>query len=175
MNKDEIFRKLSGRLYHYYSEMKFLNTLETRIKVLERQEIEVERDIRTCNIKIEPESKSIDYSRDRVQTSNTGSYVENDAIRQIEKLERQLVTIRRRIFKDKARIRSIELNNAELSSAINMFDENVKTLLKLKYYYRYPNVRIGMEDSISLSESGVRKKLEETIEKIYAWQISRKS
>ncbi|WML33190.1 hypothetical protein [Clostridium sp. OS1-26] len=134
MINEENFRKTEGRLYRHYRKLKEIDKLEHRINILENQKEEIRQDLRETNITIEPESRSIDYSQERVQNSSSGtSYAEAAAIREIEKLEEELKRTIRQIRKLRAKIREIKNQDSDIEHAIGLLDEIYKQFVLLKY------------------------------------------
>ena len=128
----ETFRKTERMLYVYYRNLKEIEKLEYICTRLEQQKEKIRKDIQETNIDLEEESISISYS-ERVQTSNISSYVDREIERQIDKLENEWKLIRKRILKNRAKIRQLEREIAPINYNVSMLLEEAKKFVKLKY------------------------------------------
>lgn len=169
MIKDEFFRKTEGHLYRYYDTLNKIKALEEEIKRLEKQKEMIKKDMQEANIHIEPElNMGIDYSRTKIQTSNDGtSYAEKELIKEIEKLEKELIYVRKRLYKKKARIRELERQINTMESNISMLSEENKRFLELKYGDKKTIDEIAY--ILNMARATVYRKREELIEDIARW------
>ncbi|MGV2643904.1 hypothetical protein GNF86_21220, partial [Clostridium perfringens] len=108
----ELFRKTEGKLYRYYNKDKQINSLKDKLTLLNKQIEAINKDLRECNINLEPESKSPSFE-ERVQTSSDGiSYAEREVMRVTE------LKIRRATQKQIERENVLEqLDNIEIEAS----------------------------------------------------------
>lgn len=167
--KAETFRKTEGHLYRYYETLKRIKALEEEIKHLEIQKDRIKKDIQEANISIETElNMGIDYSSSKVQTSNDGiSYAEKALIKEIEKLEKEWIYIRKKLLKKRARIRELERQISVMKCNIAMLSEENKRFLELKYGDKKTIDDIAY--TLSIARATVYRKREELIEDIANW------
>lgn len=164
----EIFKKVEGRLYRHYKQLKEIDKLEYICRQLEEQKEKIRKDIKETNISIEEESRSITYE-ERVQTSSSGSsYAENECIRQIDNLEREWKYVRRKLLKKKARIRELERQVAPLKYNINMLSEESKRFIEWKYA-EYKSIDWIAGEMYAGARSTAYRKREELVEGIAQW------
>ncbi|MHB9950769.1 hypothetical protein CF055_17300 [Clostridium botulinum] len=128
----ETFRKTERMLYVYYRNLKEIEKLEYICARLEQQKEKVKKDIKETNIDLEEENISISYS-ERVQTSSQCSHCDREIEHQITKLENEWKSIRKKILKNRARIRQLEREIAPINYNISMLSEEAKEFIKLKY------------------------------------------
>lgn len=112
-----------------------IKCLELECEDLEKQKEKIRLDIQEANVSIETElNMGIDYSRDRVQTSSScGRYAEEEMIKEIERLEREWIFVRRRLLKRRAKIRELERKINPLRNNIQMLSEENKSFIEYKY------------------------------------------
>lgn len=147
----ETFRKIEGRLYRYYENLREIEKLEFRCSMLEEQKERLRKDLRETNIEIEEESRSITFG-ERVQSSFDGtSYAEREVIRQIERLEREWKDTRRLILKNHAKINEMKRQNTDLEFALRLLSDTCKRFVKLKYKDEKSLEQIGRELHMSKS------------------------
>ena len=134
MDEKELFKKTEGRLYRYFKGIKERNSLIIEIEGLNRQKKIIAEDIQNTNIELEADlNMGISYG-EKVQTSATGtSYAEQQSIAHINKLQRELNYINKKLFKKKAKIREIERNSIALKYNIDTLSEDDKQFLEWKY------------------------------------------
>lgn len=165
----ELFRKTEGKLYRYYNKDKQINSLKEKLALLDKQIELINKDLRNCNISIDPESKSPSFE-ERVQASSDGiSYAEREAMRVTE------LKIRRATQKQIKRenvleqLDSIEIEANEIEWKIRDFNEELKKLLELKYKKKFNEEKIAQE--MHLNQSQVNRKKQQIINKIVMWDI----
>lgn len=143
----EIFRKTEGRLYRYYRHLKEIEKLKYKVVILWNQKEQIENDIKETNVTIELDlNMGIDYSRERIQTSPTGSsYAEQEILKAIGNLEKELFNKKKKILKLHARIREIENQDTDMDYAIRMLGEVYKQFVLLKYKQKLSFEQIGRE------------------------------
>lgn len=165
----ELFRKTEGRLYRYYRQLKQIEKLKNIVVLLWKQKETIERDIKETNVSIDPESKSIDYSQDRVTASSDGcSYAEKEIIRAIEKLEKELIYKKKKILKLRARIREMEEQTEDMNYNISMLSEEAKRFIEWKYGEGKSIDYIAAEMYAGARTTAYRKR-EELVENIAQW------
>ncbi|WP_125154310.1 hypothetical protein [Clostridium rectalis] len=132
MNK-EILKKTEKLVYRYYYYLKNIERLKSKVLILWKQKEEIEKDICHTNITLGEESRSIYYG-EKVQISyDNTSYAEKEAIRAIEKLERELVYKKQKILKLHTRIRELEEQVEDINYNINLLEEDDRKFLRYKY------------------------------------------
>ncbi|MHC6178647.1 transcriptional regulator [Clostridium sp. JNZ X4-2] len=115
----ETFKNIEGQLYGHFIKLKEIAYLEQECEDLEAQAKDIECDIEHCNVSVDPESHMSPSFGEKVQTSPTGEGVaEKGIIREIEKLEDELDYARRKIFKNRSRIRELNRETAGLKRVL---------------------------------------------------------
>ena len=138
-----LFKKTEGSLYRYFKYKKKIYRLKERVGYLENRLIGIEEDIKNANVTIDYYQNGIGIS-ERVQTSSNGiSFAESQICKEIGKLEREHITITKKIFRIKADIRY-------LNDFVEDMDLNLKTLNR----------------SINIAQATAYRKREEVIEKV---------
>ena len=165
----ELFRKTEGKLYRYFNKDKQEKALRDKLSLLDKQIEYIDRDLKECNITIEPESKSPGFE-ERVQTSSDGmSYAEREIMRVTE------LKIRRKTQKQLEKenvleqLDNIEIECNEIEWKIRDFNGELKKLLELKYKKKYNEEKIAQE--MHLNQSQVNRKKQQIINKILMWDI----
>ena len=148
MNK-KIYKKIEHRLQRYYKQLVLTESMKRQISLYIKHIDDIKREIKDLNnIEIiTGKNMGIDYSRDKIQTSPTGSGDgEKGIIDYITKLEIELITIKKRKIKLEMKLRAIELDNLITENAITNLREEDQKILKYKYKYRYTlnNISIKM-------------------------------
>ncbi|WP_291568573.1 hypothetical protein [Clostridium sp. UBA2485] len=162
-----LFRSTERKLYNFYSKDKKINSLKNKIEILEKQIRDIENDLRTCNVNIEEESRSISYE-ERVQSSGDGcSYAERAIIRATEKQLQDIEKKKYEIEITKGLIRDIELDNSIIEYNIKFLNDESKILLKLKYKDKKKEWQIGQK--LNSSQSRVNKMKNDLIKDISNW------
>lgn len=128
------FRHIEGLLYSYFEQPKQIENIEKHIKLLEEQVTELETRIKNSNVNVDTYvNMGIDYSRDKVQTSFSGSYVENEMCRQVELLEKRRDKKKVQIEELKNRVQDINEANEIIENNVGMLCEEDKQLIEAKY------------------------------------------
>ncbi|KEI16850.1 hypothetical protein G8S49_01410 [Clostridium botulinum C] len=164
----ELFKKTEGRLYRYYKSIKLIDRLEHRCMVLEKAKDQLRQDLRSTNIDIEADiNMGISYD-ERVQTSPNGtSYVEQETMKQIEKLEMEWKNTRKQILKVHAKIREIKKENADMEYIVGLLDTQYKLIAEMKYKDESSLEKIGLKLNMDKSTvSRMRVKIVEEISKV---------
>lgn len=90
MNK-ELFRKTEGKLYGYFYDIEDLKRVRSEIVSLNIAIETLDKRIRECNVKIDPEQSGCMQIMERVQPSiNYTSYVEKEITKAIWKENRRI-------------------------------------------------------------------------------------
>jgi chaperonin cofactor prefoldin len=132
----ELFRETENKVCRYYQKDKLIESLNTRLKLLESQINNIEKDLKSCNINIEPNIKPISYE-ERVQSSGDGSsYAEKEAIRITEYKIKRMTEKKMEKEKILEQIDKIELDYNFIKDAIEPIKGRFKELLELKYKKR---------------------------------------
>ncbi|MCM0648654.1 hypothetical protein NBE98_09735 [Clostridium swellfunianum] len=168
MITEDAFRKTEGRLYRYYWQLRQIDKLKHRVVILWKQLQSIEHDIKQTNVTIEPESRSFDYSKVRVQTSNDGtSYAENEIIKELEKLHREWQRTKKNLLKTNAQIREFEKEIADIGYVISLLNEECKQFVELKYGESKTLYEIA--DRLNIGKSTAGRRREEIVEDIAKW------
>lgn len=131
---EQEFRHIEGLLYGYYEQPQQIQNIQKHIKLLEQQVNELEARIKNSKVDVDTYvNMGIDYSKDKVQTSFSGSYVENEMCRQVELLEKRKDRKKVQIEELKDRIQDINEANMIIGANINMLCEKDKELIEAKY------------------------------------------
>lgn len=166
MNK-ELFKETENKLYRYYSKDKFIKSLKDKLKLLEKQIDIIEKDLKSCNMNIEPNIKPISYE-ERVQTSGDGaSYAEKEAIRITEYKIKRMTEKQLEKQKTLEQIDLIELDYELIKGAVEPIQGISKELLDLKYKKCLGEQEIG--NKLHLTQSQINKKKWRLIKKIADW------
>ncbi|WP_027624395.1 hypothetical protein [Clostridium lundense] len=129
----EILKRTEKILCRYYYHIKTIEKFKNQVVILWKQKEDIEEDIQNTNITLEGGIKSISYG-EKVQNSfDSTSYAEKEAIRAIEKLEKELVYKKQKILKLHTRIREIEVIIGDIDYNINLLEEDDRKLLRYKY------------------------------------------
>lgn len=162
----ETFRKTEGRLYRYYNELKLIDKLKHKVVILYKQLEAIENDLRTTNIKIDPvESRSFDYSKERVTSSSTGaSYAESEIIRAIETLEKEYIYKKRKMLKHHAKIRQMEEEIEDMKYNLSLLNEESKQFIEWKYGEKKSIEFIAQK--LVIAPATAYRKREEVVEEI---------
>ena len=166
------FRHVEGLLYGYYEQPQQVKNIEKHIQLLEDQVVELEERIKNSKVDVDTYvNMGIDYSKDKVQTSFSGSYVENEMCRQVELLEKRKDRKRIQIEELKNRIQDIEEANEIIESNVGMLCKEDKELIEAKYKkFKGKNLRtFEILNELHMSKSVFFSKKEKLIENIAQW------
>ena len=163
----ELFRKTESKLYRYFNKDKQERALKDKLALLDKQIESINRDLKECNINIEPSLQAQQYT-ERIQTSSDGSsYAEKEIMRVTE------IKIRRKTQKQLENVLeqldNIEIECNEIEWKIRDFNGELKKLLELKYKKKYNEEKIAQE--MHLNQSQVNRKKQQIINKILMWDI----
>ncbi len=163
----ELFRKTEGKLYRYYSKDKHEKSLIEKLNLLDNQIAAINKELRECNIHLEPESKSPSFE-ERVQTSSDGmSYAEREAMKVTElKIRRatQKSIDREHILEQ---LDNLEIESNEIEWKLRDFNGELKQILELKYKDGLNEIKIAHK--MHLDQSQVNRKKQQIINKIVMW------
>jgi len=164
LNK-ELFRKTEGELYGYFYDIEDLKRVRAEIVSLNIAIKNLDRRIRECNVKIDPEQSGCMQITERVQTStNCTSYVEKEISKAIGDMEREQAHKIRKLFKLECRERNLSYKVENMRRNIEMLKLEYKKFLELKYnQVKYD--RLGMRD-IALELNMGKNKAYELREKL---------
>jgi hypothetical protein len=167
----DLFRKTEGRLYKYCKDIKLIEKLKKRVVLLWKQKEEIlkeKSDLKHLDIDTYL-NMGIDYSRDKVQSSSTGSGEgEKGTIKYIDNLQRQYVNTVKRILKTNARVRELELQIQDMHSNLAMISEESKRFIECKYG-ECKSVEWIAEEMYLGARSTAYRKREELIQDIGQW------
>lgn len=111
----------------------------------------------------------IDYSREKIQSSSSGmGEAEREIIKYIENLDKQLKYTVRKILKNNARIREIELQIQDMQFNLSMLNEESKRFIEWKYGEE-KSVEWIAEQMYQGARSTAYRKREELVEGIAQW------
>jgi hypothetical protein len=162
--KKETIAEIENKIRRYYQKDKLIESLKKRLKLLDEQIKVIEEDLKNCNVTIEPNIKAISYE-ERVQTSGDGtSYAEREVMRVTEfKIKRKA---EKQLEKEKIleQIDNIELDYNFISDSINLFDDKLKKILRMKYKDNMGEEAIGLE--LHLAQSAINIKKNDMLRKI---------
>lgn len=165
----ELFRKTESKLYRYFNKDKQEKALRDKLALLDKQIESIDRDLRECNVSIEPSLSAQQYT-ERIQTSSDGaSYAEKEIMRVTE------LKIRRKTQKQLEKenvleqLDNIEIESNEIEWKIRDFNGELKKLLELKYKKKYNEEKIAQE--MHLNQSQVNRRKQQIINKILMWDI----
>lgn len=165
----ELFDDIERKLYRYYSKDEHERSLKQRLEILDNQIEAINKDLRECNINLEPESKSPSFE-ERVQTSGDGmSYAEREVMRVTElKIRRatQKCIDREHILEQ---LDNLEIEYNEIDWKIRDFKGSLKQLLELKYKEGLNEIKIGQK--MHLDQSQVNRRKKQIIKKIAMWDM----
>lgn len=157
----EIFRKTEGKLYRYYESKKKIYRIKEDIASLEKEIETIEYDIRHSNVIIDYYQNGIGI-QERVQSSSSTSYAENEMCKQIERLEKEHVEKTKKILKSRAKLREIERYVDYMDRNIKMLQEEDKRFLELKYGDKKNILQISM--ILNIAQATAYRKREELVE-----------
>lgn len=167
--KEEItFRNMERMLYNYFIKDDIVKSKKELIEMLENQINKLEEQIKTNNVKIEPElNMGISYD-EKIQTSTDGtSYAEKAVIRAVEGLEMDKAEKLEEIFKLEKDIMDIERESKIIELNVGMLSEEDKKFIEMKYKERMSVEEIA--EKINLSRTAGYNKRDKIVENIIHW------
>lgn len=160
---------IEDKIKNYYWRKKEYERLNTSLDRLMRHKSEIQRDIDSSNISFGIPMPSTDYTKDRVQNSNTTSPQEREIDKAFAKLERALAKVDNEILETKSAMRTLESGYADMEFIIADLGEDAKNFLDWRYKYLKSNSFIAQK--LHLSESGVRRLRERIMEELAKWLV----
>lgn len=141
-----LFRKTEGQLYNYFYDIEDLKRVRAEIVSLNEAIENLDKRIKECNVKIDPEQSGCVQIKERVQTSsNCTSYVEREISKAIGDMEKEQVHKIRKLFKLECRERNLSYKVENMRRNIEMLKPEYKKFLELKYnQVKYD--KLGMRD-----------------------------
>lgn len=167
----ETFKKTEGKLYGYFRDFKEMDLLEIDCKELQDQVESIEWDIKHCNVCVSPDSHMSPSFGERVQTSPTGEGVaEKGIVREIEKLEDELEYVRRKLRRNRARIRELNRNTAYLKKVLTIPPLSKEMIDFITYKYKLvKSVGWIASEMYGGVRSTAYRRREEILENIIQW------
>lgn len=145
----EQLRRIEKELYNYYESDKKVTGFKKTIEILENNIAALEKRIKTVDIEIPVESRSITFE-ERVQSSGDGtSYVERTMINKIDNLEREIENDKKEIYRLEDLIRKLNKNKNIIEIQISDISEEYIKYIDLRYNKKLKNWQIANELNIS--------------------------
>ena len=169
----ELFRKTEGMLYGYYKDKNRLESVRREIETVGNLINTIARNIKTCNVSIDPYQGGTGGG-ERVQTSSSNSsYVEKAIIKAIDDMEKEKAQRTKKLYKLKCEERNLIYRIEKVEGNIGMLKGEYKKFLELKYN-KVPGEKIGMRDialELNMSKNKVYDLREELVKNIaeYRW------
>lgn len=169
----ELFRKTEGMLYGYYKDKNRLESVRREIETVGNLINTIARNIKTCNVSIDPYQGGVGGG-ERVQTSSSNSsYVEKAIIKAIDDMEKEKAQRTKKLYKLKCEERNLIYRIEKVEGNIGMLKGEYKKFLELKYN-KVPGEKIGMRDialELNMSKNKVYDLREELVKNIaeYRW------
>ena len=141
-----LFRKTEGQLYNYFYDIEDLKRVRAEIVSLNEAIENLDKRIKECNVKIDPEQSGCMQITERVQTSiNTTSYVEREISKAIGDMEKEQAHKIRKLFKLECRERNLSYKVENMRRNIEMLKPEYRKFLELKYN-KVKYDKLGMRD-----------------------------
>lgn len=165
-----LFRKTEWQLYNYFETDLKIKTAERKRDLLKKNIEELERKIKTTDVSLSSDVKSVGFS-ERIQTSTDGvSVAEKNMINLIERLERE-------IEKKEALIVDLELfimdskeKNETLDDYIRWLGEESRKFLEYRYRDKLKNWQIA--NKLSISGATCTRMKNDLVEDVARWEGS---
>lgn len=167
----ETFKKTEGRLYGYFRDLKEIEILGQECEELKAQEESIIWDIKHCNVYVDAEANMSSGFDERVQTSPTGeSTAEKGIMMEIENLENELEYVRRRLIRNRSRIRKLNRGITHLKKVLTVPPLSKEMMDFVVYKYKL-NKSFGWIASEMYGgvRSTVYRRREEILEDIVQW------
>lgn len=157
-----LFDETENALKKYFKYKKKIYKLKGREKYLENRLIAIESDIKNANVTIDYYQNGTGIS-ERVQTSSKGiSFAESQICKEIGKLEREHITITKKIFRIKADIRYLSDYVSNMDLNLSTLNEEDRRFIELKYGDEKSILSISQ--SLNIAQATAYRKREEIIE-----------
>ncbi len=122
------------RIKQYFESLHEIGRLKYKLEVLDRRKEKIKNDIDNSNINFNADYMgSIDYTKDKIQTSNYGSYQENALEAGFKRLENELYKTKEEITYIENRILQIEYENSDIEYILHNLNEKHKAFVEAKY------------------------------------------
>lgn len=165
----ELFKETENKVRRYYQKDKLINSLKNKIKLLEGQIDNIEKDLKECNITLEPGIKPISYE-ERVQTSGDGSsFAEREAMKITEYQIKRLYAKKMEKEKLLEQIDQIELDSKDSEEAIMQIKGKYKELLEMAYKKGYKEQKIA--EVLNWDQSQINRKKQLLMKIIADWPM----
>ncbi|WP_283703439.1 transcriptional regulator [Clostridium perfringens] len=159
-----LFNKTENALKKYFKYKKKIYKLKGRESYLENRLIEIESDIKNANVTIDYYQNGMGIS-ERVQTSSKGtSFAEEQICREIGKLEREHITITKKLFRTRADIRYLNDYVRNMDLNLSTLNEEDRRFIELKYGDEKSILAISQ--SLNIAQATAYRKREEVIYKV---------
>lgn len=126
-------KRAEGMLYSYYKRKDRINRLVSKKIRLEYRIDNLKRDIRECRYELDSTLQGIDYSKDKIQTNNVTSSIEQELLLAEERVLRELEYTIREKRKTQEKIRYLEKKTDETEILLEDLAEEEKQILEMKY------------------------------------------
>ncbi|MDZ4992625.1 hypothetical protein GNF80_06495 [Clostridium perfringens] len=157
-----LFDETEKVLYKYFKYKKKIYKLKGREKYLENRLNVIEEDIKNANVTIDYYQNGMGIS-ERVQTSSKGtSFAEEQICREIGKLEREHITITKKLFRTRADIRYLNDYVSNMDLNLSTLNEEDRRFIELKYGDEKSILSISQ--SLNIAQATAYRKREEIIE-----------
>jgi len=155
---------MERKIISYYRDLKQLAWLKSKQSLLEKQLLEIKKDMDNGNISFSTDISAVSYDSVSVQNSLIQG-IEKNIDSCYKKLEKEYLRIKEKITDTKSELRLIEEGTAHLGYIISLLNENSRRFLEL-YYLRSSKsyVSIGLE--LNVSHTTVLRLKKETIRSI---------
>lgn len=169
----ELFRKTEGMLYGYYKDKNRLESVRREIETVGNLINTIARNIKTCNVSIDPYQGGTGEG-ERVQTSSSNSsYVEKAIIKAIDDMEKEKAQRTKKLYKLKCEERNLIYRIEKVEGNIGMLKDEYKKFLELKYNTA-PGEKMGMREialELNMSKNKAYDLREELVRNIaeYRW------
>ncbi|XZM32793.1 hypothetical protein ACSXAY_12820 [Clostridium perfringens] len=163
-----LFKKTEWQLYNYFENVSKIEAYQSKRDLLKKNIEELERRIKTTDVSLNSDVKSIGFS-ERVQTSNDGvSTAEKNMISLIERLEREIEKKEVQIVDLELLIMELKEENKPLEK---FFDSRLKDYFRklLEYKYRDGDLNIEICEKLNISETKLTKDKKKIIERVSRW------
>lgn len=165
-----LFKKTEWQLYNYFEKDLKIKAAESKRDLLKKNIEELERKIKTTDVSLSSDVKSIGFS-ERVQTSNDGvSAAEKNMINIIERLEREIEKKEAQIIDLELFIMESKEKNETLDDYIGWLSEQHRKFLEYKYRDKLKNWEIA--NNLNISEVTCTRMKNELVEDVARWEES---
>ncbi|HFE9685129.1 TPA: hypothetical protein ACGA33_000854 [Clostridium perfringens] len=159
-----LFDETENALKKYFKYKKKIYKLKGREKHLENRLNVIEEDIKNANVTIDYYQNGMGIS-ERVQTSSKGtSFAEEQICREIGKLEREHITITKKLFRTRADIRYLNDYVSNMDLNLSTLNEEDRRFIELKYGDEKSILAISQ--SLNIAQATAYRKREEVIYKV---------